>query len=584
VRPLQFVSFKSLGGALALGGCMLLICALPVLSTSSQDDAIRNIQEMLIWTGDYQGVVTGQLNSRTRNAIKSFQTRLGDTNPGGLLTDAQKSILQSRGSQARDKTGFHVIGDPITGIRIGIPFNIVATAAKKQIVDGIVNAIWKSADGRLTINALQFPDGRGIDAVYQAFKSQDRPTPDYDRPISDGWFVLSGKNKDGSDYYLRVQQQGQSARGFLVTSIGDGFKSLVIAMSSSFEPFPSADTARTPTPAPAEDRKTCSNPNGAASFNDSVAACNRLLYQPNPPLPFIYYNLGVVNQQQDQFDDAIDEYTESLNSDKEYPPAYVSRAFCYLYFGKWTLALSDSSTAIRLYEKVPHEEKQKTAAFDNRGYAYAQLGNLDAALQDLNAALALTPNYARALNHRGLVYRRQGKLDSALDDLAHAIGLDPQYAAAYTNRGLIYESKGDIPRAQSDYESALRASSATPDRKWAQDTANAQLAAIRVRSMPMTPPVTVFVAPTAPVVPPQSATVSAAPKAPAAPVVPPQSAKVSVAPPVPPAPTPPKPSDEQQSSLEWLRLSIKHGILTGVVAMRRILAGQSNEPAPVGSQ
>lgn len=533
-------SFKSLGRVLTFGVSVALFLAGATWSASAQDDTIRNIQEMLIWTGDYDGVANGFLNSRTRNAIKSFQARLGDSNPSGSLTDKQKAALQNQGSQARDKTGFRVIDDSVTGIRIGIPFNLVGTAKKQTSTSGTTYATWQSADGRLNIDALRFADGRTIDDIYQTSK-KDHPNADYDRPVSDGWFVLSGKNKDGSDYYLRAQQQGASARGFSVTSVGGAVRSLVIAISASFDPFPSSLATSTPT----DDRKTCSNPKGQFGFAAVVAACNRLLNLSNPPLPFIYYNLGVISQQLDQFDDAIDEYTEALKHDKDYPPAYVGRAYCYLYSENWDLAVSDASAALLLYGNVLHEEKQKAAAYDSRGYAYAQGGKLDAALQDLNAAISLAPDFDRALTHRGLVYRLQGKPDLALSDLTQAIGLNPQYAAAYANRGLVYEMKGDAQLARNDYEAALRALAAAPDRKWAQATARQRLAVIQ--------PV----------------------------------AKLQPDPPAPAPSVPPKPTERtsvQPSFLEWMRLATKKGILDGIDGMRRVLSGQSGEAAPGGAR
>ncbi len=80
-------------------------------------------------------------------------------------------------------------------------------------------------------------------------------------------------------------------------------------------------------------------------------------------------------------------------------------------------------------------------AYNNRGNAYTSTGKFDLAIADYNRALALNPNFVKALNDRGVAYEKSGAYQRALQDFDAALDLDNKYSYAYVNRGDIYSKK-----------------------------------------------------------------------------------------------------------------------------------------------
>ena len=74
---------KSITNALAL---VAIGFGLSVGAASAQGFGTSQLQEMLVWTGDYDGMIDGQFGDGTRQAIRSFQSRMGHA-PTGSLTD-----------------------------------------------------------------------------------------------------------------------------------------------------------------------------------------------------------------------------------------------------------------------------------------------------------------------------------------------------------------------------------------------------------------------------------------------------------------------------------------------------------------
>lgn len=97
----------------------------------------------------------------------------------------------------------------------------------------------------------------------------------------------------------------------------------------------------------------------------------------------------------------------------------------------------------------------KAAAHFNRGAAYLKQGQGDKALPDFDAAIAIVPEFARALEARGGLLFTQGKPDAALKDLDRAIALDPKSAVAFNNRALVRLQRKDAAGAIADFERSI---------------------------------------------------------------------------------------------------------------------------------
>ena len=124
------------------------------------------------------------------------------------------------------------------------------------------------------------------------------------------------------------------------------------------------------------------------------------------------------------------------------------------------------------------------AAYANRGQLRRIKGDLDHAVADYQQAIRLSPETIPLYVLRGDLLRYKGELKQALAEYDSALRLDPDYVPALTGRALTYEKMGNPVQARLDFRKALDSPSkwAVQDSaKSARETANAQLAALRLR-------------------------------------------------------------------------------------------------------
>jgi superkiller protein 3 len=147
-----------------------------------------------------------------------------------------------------------------------------------------------------------------------------------------------------------------------------------------------------------------------------------------------YYQLGVVFQEQQKLDEAIDAYKKAIALDPQYADAYNNLG----------VALKDQKKldpAIDAYRKAIALNPQDATAYNNLGNVLSDQKKLDEAIDAYKKAIALNPQYVAAYNNLGIALYDQKK-DEAIDAFKKAIALNPQYATAYYNLGIaLYDQK-----------------------------------------------------------------------------------------------------------------------------------------------
>lgn len=194
------------------------------------------IQDDLIWVGEYNGVIDGEIGSKTIAGIKAFQ-RAHRLPADGVLDRRTYELLSSEAGSARASAGFGMVLDEESGIRIGLPKTYLGPG--KPTGRGTV---WKHAtEERFSVETIRISEyGRTLEELYDELlkvngKSVTYKTQKYD------WFVISGeRKKDGKKYYTRYKIENGDIRGFSVTfdsRHSERYERFVIAMTNSFEPF-----------------------------------------------------------------------------------------------------------------------------------------------------------------------------------------------------------------------------------------------------------------------------------------------------------------------------------------------------------
>src|SRR5437588_12071253 len=133
----------------------------------------------------------------------------------------------------------------------------------------------------------------------------------------------------------------------------------------------------------------------------------------NPGCWMAYNNLGVVQFEKGNIDDAIDKYEQSLRLYPEYPEAHY-----------------------------------------NLGSALLQKGYADQAIQQCEEALKIQPNEPDAHIVLGNAFMSKQDVDQAISQYEQALTLRPEDSNAHYNLGTAFQAKGETERAGAEYKKA----------------------------------------------------------------------------------------------------------------------------------
>jgi S1-C subfamily serine protease len=112
-------TLKSFGCAILLLVASLVTTAHAQLSEAEEND-IRTVQYLLLWTLDFQGQLDGQLSPVMQQAVRDFQRRIGGQ-PNGVLDQSQIHKLYEDAKSAVEKAGYVYVVDAATGASVALP-------------------------------------------------------------------------------------------------------------------------------------------------------------------------------------------------------------------------------------------------------------------------------------------------------------------------------------------------------------------------------------------------------------------------------------------------------------------------------
>lgn len=195
------------------------------------------VQNALIWTGDYAGVLDGEFGLQTREAIRSFQRRIGSA-VTGYLTEDEIARLEANRVTAVATTGFRVVEDRETGIRIGLPEAIFSRVGQDGIFIEYEPRPGHAQGHLLLLSSLG--DASDLRALYTFLLSDGNFGPEPYAVLKEDWFVASG-TQDGVTAYVHARAEDGTIKGFLLSwpeSVSYTFGAIAAAMYNSFETIP----------------------------------------------------------------------------------------------------------------------------------------------------------------------------------------------------------------------------------------------------------------------------------------------------------------------------------------------------------
>ncbi|MDP4594359.1 MAG: hypothetical protein NWT00_07325, partial [Beijerinckiaceae bacterium] len=113
----------------------------------------KEIQDSLVWTGDYKGGVDGEFGRMTLRAIQAYESR-GKGDRDGILSLRDIAALTREAIRRKDAVQFRQVLEPNAGVRIGLPMKLLV---KRKSPGG---AIFQSRDKTLLVRTFTVPESR----------------------------------------------------------------------------------------------------------------------------------------------------------------------------------------------------------------------------------------------------------------------------------------------------------------------------------------------------------------------------------------------------------------------------------------
>ncbi len=210
----------------------------------------RALQEALVWTGDFNGVVGAAFGRATRAAIAAFAKRSALPVDGTLDAKGREALLAA-GNIVKARVGFATIRDPRTGAALGLPLKILVKRA-----DTAAGSRWSAADDAVSLETAQSKESDGdLAKLFDKLKDSTPERRVVYKLLRPDFFVVTGETGKNA-YYTRMARGVVNGAGFLrgYTLIypagAKGNDRVSIAVANAYEPFPAAAAAATAGAAP----------------------------------------------------------------------------------------------------------------------------------------------------------------------------------------------------------------------------------------------------------------------------------------------------------------------------------------------
>jgi peptidoglycan hydrolase-like protein with peptidoglycan-binding domain len=193
------------------------------------------IQSDLIWTGDYNGTVTGEFGERAVAAVKAFQKKRG-AKETGVLNPQERAALSASAKPKQEGVGWRMLNDGVSGVRLGLPAKLVPQAT------GIPGGSrWTSARGEVQVETFRLTaPGTTLQAAFEQQQKVAERKVAY-KLLRPDFFIVSGL-QGLKKVYVRGAFKDGEVRGFSILydqALEGTVDPVVIAMSSAFAGFPS---------------------------------------------------------------------------------------------------------------------------------------------------------------------------------------------------------------------------------------------------------------------------------------------------------------------------------------------------------
>jgi peptidoglycan hydrolase-like protein with peptidoglycan-binding domain len=193
------------------------------------------VQLDLAWTGDYNGLVNGEVNEKTTAAIKAFQ-RNRKFKESGVLNSQERALLAASAKAKQAQVGWSMVDDAVTGARLGIPTKQVPH--KNQSKTG---TRWSSAQGQVQVETFRIREpGTTLASVYEQQRKEPSTRKLEANLLRGDFFLLSGM-QGLKRFHVRAELKDGEVRGMTVLydqATENIMNPVAVVMVSAFTAFP----------------------------------------------------------------------------------------------------------------------------------------------------------------------------------------------------------------------------------------------------------------------------------------------------------------------------------------------------------
>ena len=148
------------------------------------------------------------------------------------------------------------------------------------------------------------------------------------------------------------------------------------------------------------------------------------------------------------FDEAVEEYSQAIELDPDYAPAYFYRGLVHIWLEEWKDALADMQSVVAL-------DPEQAFAHHVSGLMHMRQEQYDEAIAAYSRAVELRPDDLSFRANRAAAYFALGDPAGALTDLDAVLLYQPDAAEVLFMRGAAHRALENRGQAISDFEKAL---------------------------------------------------------------------------------------------------------------------------------
>ncbi len=195
----------------------------------------------------------------------------------------------------------------------------------------------------------------------------------------------------------------------------------------------------------------------AVNYEAAKRIYNELIAK-NPSIAEIYYRLGFVAIQEEDYDAARDNFDNAsilAPSVEKYTKAKNILAAKILQEAQQSLNMGDISGAERKVLTSLRINSEFGPAYSILAYIKLKSGDINAAIENWEKAITYDPESRSSWYNLGSIYWRTKQYDKAENALLKAIAIEPGYAKSYTTLGQTYMAENKLKEAEKYFKRSI---------------------------------------------------------------------------------------------------------------------------------